>query len=107
MDELYFCFVNTESDHFGLSQMLLDQCELHGCELRYYRELKDGHIPMWREVKLVGPKEKLNLVRRWLRENHVSDDFRKNPYKNQTGLSKDELAEVEWNIKSKGSEQLP
>lgn len=52
--EIYFCLKLTEAEHYIVAEALKSQCERLGIKLLYYRKLKDGHVPMIREAKVVG-----------------------------------------------------
>jgi hypothetical protein len=65
MEELYFCLHLTENEHY-LAEFK-EQCDFLGLEVKYYRKLKDGHVPMFREVKIVGDKLKINLFKKYMR----------------------------------------
>ena len=66
-NELYFCLHSTENEHYVIADELKKKCKEFGLQLIYYRELKEGHIPMCREVKIVGAKL-------WAMENYLRDE---------------------------------
>ena len=80
-EELYFCIHLTENEHWLLECDLLKQCRKWGCDLKYYRKLKDGHVPMYREAKLIGTKEQIGRMKGWLKRKKFTDHMEKNPYK--------------------------
>lgn len=59
-DELYFCLYLTSSEHEIVGYELEKLARAHGVRPHYYRELKDGHVPMHREAKYSGPRAALN-----------------------------------------------
>lgn len=68
-NEVYFCLTATESEHSWLHYELDWFCTEHGLDLKYYRKLKDGHVPMYREIKVTGPIYKL---KEWAKENKLT-----------------------------------
>lgn len=76
-NELYFCLNLTENEHGVIEGMLLDLCS-DKLKMNYYRELKDGHIPMYREVKFVGD---IGIVRKFIKNNKLEDCIKKNPHR--------------------------
>lgn len=75
--EIYFCLELTESEHWRVEEELKSLCSQHELELVYYRELKEGHIPMHREVKLRGD---INRVKAYIREHKLDKHVVPNPY---------------------------
>lgn len=65
LKELYFCLMLTENEHYIVCDYIKDYCNENGLELRYYRKYKLGHIPMWREVKIIGTRSKLKAFKTW------------------------------------------
>ena len=51
-DSFYFVTCGTESELSCVANDLLEKCAKEGVELVYFRTLKTGHIPTFREVKL-------------------------------------------------------
>lgn len=52
-DTVYFILNLTENEHYIVEDMIRDSLQESGYgELVYYRQLKQGHIPMRREVKI-------------------------------------------------------
>ncbi len=80
-EELYFCMYLTESEHWVM-QTYIEEC-LKDCkaELKYYRKLKDGHIPMHREIKIVGEKSAIQFIKRWLVDKKYDIDVVANPHR--------------------------
>lgn len=77
-DELYFCLRLTESEHGIVQGELESLCKNHNLELLYYRELKDGHIPMYREIKLKGD---IGYVRGYIAKNKLEEYIETNPHR--------------------------
>ena len=44
----------TENEHYIVANEIFSWCQQNGCHLVYYRKLKNGHIPMIREVKIAS-----------------------------------------------------
>lgn len=83
MRELYFCLHLSENEHRLTEQDVKEMCRLLGLEFIYYRQLKEGHIPMYREVRLKGTRTRLGKFKTWMcSEQAMLEKFvRKNPYK--------------------------
>lgn len=79
--ELYFCLYLTSGEHEIVEYTLMQKCIELNLNLKYYRELKDGHIPMYREVKVIGEHENLNRFKAFLKLEHYDDNIAPNPYK--------------------------
>lgn len=79
MEEFYFCLYLTSSEHEIIEWELKKKCEEFGCSMLYYRQLKDGHWPMYREVKIVGSKPQLGQLNRYMEDQKLPPE--KNPYK--------------------------
>ena len=77
-DELYFCLQLTENEHGVVMGELEDLCKDHDLELLYYRELKDGHVPMYREIKLKGD---IGYVKGYLKKNKLEEYIEINPHR--------------------------
>jgi hypothetical protein len=78
-NELYFCLKLTENEHYIVEDMLQAKCQELNCKLLYYRKLKDGHVPMYREVKIIG--NNINKIKVFLSQEMIEDNIEKNPYK--------------------------
>lgn len=52
--EHYFKLKLTEGEHGFVENILQEECQNLNLELKYYRKLKTGHIPLIREVKILG-----------------------------------------------------
>jgi hypothetical protein len=52
--EYYFRLDLSENEHDCIELFLKQFCNKHDLELKYYRKIKTGHIPMIREIKVVG-----------------------------------------------------
>jgi len=87
-DEFYFCLRLTENEHYFAEDAIKKRCEESGLTLKYYRKLKEGHIPLYREIKITGAKVDVNYFKRWFttptkeNNNFPYSLFQvKNPYK--------------------------
>lgn len=81
MEELYFCMHLTENEHYFMEDDLHRQCQILGLEMKYYRKLKEGHVPMYREIKIVGPKESVNRLKKYIRDEKYDEQIERNPHK--------------------------
>jgi hypothetical protein len=79
--ELYFCLHLTESEHGVIEDRFEKFCVDNKLNLIYYRKLKEGHIPMYREIKIAGDQININKFKAYCREEHIFDDVEKNPHK--------------------------
>lgn len=74
MPEIFFTLKLTENEHEIVSGIIQDECVEFGCELVYYRKFKNGHVPMWREVKIkCDYKPNLNRLVKVLQNEHFID----------------------------------
>lgn len=62
-DEIYFTPHGTESDHAAIEYILRKNCEALGLSMTYYRQFKNGHVPLWRECKIKGKMS--DLINVW------------------------------------------
>jgi phosphoribosylformylglycinamidine (FGAM) synthase PurS component len=64
INDYYFCLYLTESEHGIVEDMISKMCFKNNLKLEYYRELKDFHVPCYREIKITGNKRVIikNLV---------------------------------------------
>lgn len=54
-DGTYFQLTLTENEHYIVEDMLREFCATQpGMSVKYYRKLKLGHAPTYREVKIIG-----------------------------------------------------
>jgi hypothetical protein len=53
-EELFFTVRATYNEHSFIHLDLKEECDKRGLELKYYREFKTGHIPLYRECKIIG-----------------------------------------------------
>lgn len=88
MKTFYFCLYLTESEHWcmesTIDKFLKEECP--NTAIVYYRQLKEGHIPMHREVKLIGPESAIQCFKRWFSSTPKPDrsyalDVVKNPHR--------------------------
>lgn len=80
-EELYFCMYLTADEHDIVAWEFKSTCDSLGCVLQYYRQLKDGHVPMYREVKVVGTLEQINRFKKYLHTNKYDTNIERNPHK--------------------------
>lgn len=64
-NELYFLTFLTESEHGFVESDIKEYCANNNLEFVYYRKIKGGHIPMWREVKVRG---NVGKFKKWAKE---------------------------------------
>ncbi len=67
MEELYFCLYLTENEHYIVEDDITDKCREYNCKLIYYRPLKEGHVPCYREVKITGNKPDFNKIKEYIK----------------------------------------
>ena len=51
--DFYIKLFLTESEHGIIEKKIRDKCKELGWEVSYYRKLKTGHIPCYRECKIL------------------------------------------------------
>jgi hypothetical protein len=76
-EELYFCLELTENEHFIIKDELFRWCLKNDLKLVYYRKLKEGHVPMFREVKIRG--KNIGQAKKFIKEKGLV--IEKNPHK--------------------------
>lgn len=76
-NELYFCLELTENEHYIVENELTDLCLKYDLKMPYYRRLKDGDIPCFREIKITG--KKIGMIKKWIEKNKMV--IQKNPHK--------------------------
>lgn len=83
--ELYFCLRLTENEHHIVSWDIQDKCKELDLEFIYCRELKEGHVPLYREVKVSGTRTQIFKLKNWMRSEGVRLDCQVegNPHKEQ------------------------
>ena len=72
-DEYYFCLYLTENEHFIVNDLIQDFCDKNDLELKYYRKFKLGHIPMYREAKVIG--KNLYKFKKFLDDEFISNNI--------------------------------
>lgn len=77
-NELYFCTELTESEHDIVYNMLTEKCINNDIKLHYYRKLKDGHVPLFRECKISG--KPIGQLQKFIEDLNL--EMSKNPHKN-------------------------
>ena len=76
-NEFYFCLVLTENEHYIVEDMLKNICLKYDCKLKYYRKLKEGHMPTYREIKIVG--KNIGHIKKYMSEQRLITE--RNPHK--------------------------
>ena len=76
--DVYFCLKLTENEHHIIEEDLRTICLYEDLELIYYRKLKEGHIPMYREAKLKG---NIWLVEKYVEQQKLEVHMEKNPWR--------------------------
>jgi hypothetical protein len=72
-NEIYFVLFLTESEHSFVESDIKEYCDKNDLQLKYYREFKYGHIPMYREVKIVG--RNINKFKKFLKDKMITDSI--------------------------------
>lgn len=67
-ETFYFCLKLTENEHYIVEDEIRDFLKKHtdDCRIIYYRKLKDGHVPMIREIKIEGSTSSIDCFKRWV-----------------------------------------
>ena len=52
--DFYFTTYLTENEHCVVEMMIRDECRKRGIEVSYYRRFKTGHVPCYRECKILA-----------------------------------------------------
>lgn len=73
-DGYYFVIKLTESEHDLVLSCIDDYCKENELQLKYYRKLKTGHVPMLREVKIIGGRNKINKMKKYLNSEGINLD---------------------------------
>lgn len=60
MNELFFTQYLTENEHYIVEDVIRQTANELNCEVKYYRKLKQGHVPGYRECKIIGQSVNLN-----------------------------------------------
>lgn len=79
--ELYFCLHLTENEHYIVEDEIRGFCDNLNLTMHYYRKLKDGHIPMYRECKITGDTQNLWKLMGKLQEDLIDENMEPNPHK--------------------------
>lgn len=79
--EFYFCLYLTENEHYIVEDRLLKWCDELNLSMLYYRQLKDGHIPMYREIKIVGDSVSLGKLYQRMLDDKLDEHIEPNPHK--------------------------
>lgn len=86
-DTFYFCMNLTENEHYVVESDFDKKCKELGMALVYYRVLKDGHVPMFREVKVQGTKRGIKTFKTFLVKERYTNHMQSNPHKNKYKIS--------------------
>lgn len=81
MEDLYFCIKLTEAEHTACEAKLKAECERTGAKFLFWRKLVDGHVPLFREVKVQGNSIQLNEIRKFMHDNKWIPRCERNPWK--------------------------
>lgn len=81
MEELYFCIKLTEEEHNQREKILKEECERIGAKLTYWRKLIDGHVPLFREVRLTGTQHQMLEINKFINGKLWYKNMMKNPWK--------------------------
>ena len=73
--EMYFRVRATENEHSFHEDDIRKYAEKHDIQVIYYRKIRTGHIPTFREVKLSGPRGKL-IEFRILFQDTIDEEWR-------------------------------
>lgn len=65
--EYYFQLYLTENEHYCVEDDIFKYCRDNGLTMNYYRPLKHGHEPCFRECKVTGAD--LRAFKKWLMKN--------------------------------------
>lgn len=84
METFYFCINLTSGEHEIVEhdiEKFIATCD--NGKLVYYRQLKDGHIPMFREAKIEATQSVIDHFKRWCFADKFSigHNFVQNPHK--------------------------
>lgn len=81
IEELYSCIHLTENEHYIVEDDFQKKCDELGLALVYYRKLKEGHVPMYREFKVKGERLSLNQFKKFLKDGFYTEQMERNPHK--------------------------
>lgn len=88
--EFYFCLYLTENEHDAVHGYIQEFCDSNKkSRLMYYRKLKDGHVPMYREVKVAIHRDDLRGWYGLVKDERLGfeDYIVENPYKTEWRVS--------------------
>ena len=66
MEEFYFTPRLTEAEHEIIEEKVREYCYAKELDMVYYRKFKNGHVPLYRECKVIGPKPAINRFKDYL-----------------------------------------
>lgn len=75
--EMYFRIRATENEHCTHRQDIDEYSQHHQIIVHYYRKIKTGHQPCWREVKVEGERFELLRLKEAFKD-IIRDDWRNN-----------------------------
>ena len=73
IEQLYGRSYLTEDEHDFAEQEIKNFCTEYDLHFFYYRKLKNGHEPMWREFKIEGPR---GLLKKFEQEFCIDNGWR-------------------------------
>jgi hypothetical protein len=79
-EELYFCLKLTTDEHSIMEGVIRKEAARLNCKVLYYRTMKNGHVAMFREVKLEGETQNINRFKDWIVDCKIDKDI-ESPYK--------------------------
>jgi hypothetical protein len=77
--EFYGCLNLTENEHYIIKDELEKFCKANVLVLHYYRKLKRGHVPCYREFKVSGHSLHMSLLDKFLEEHKLFEHMERNP----------------------------
>jgi len=75
MAEFYFTQYLTENEHYFVEDMILEYCNKHNLQVKYYRKFKTGHIPCQRECKIIGEQKDINIFKNHFTKEIVFENY--------------------------------
>lgn len=80
-NEFYCCLNLTETEHYIIEEELSRLCKENCLTLHYYRKLKDGHVPMYREFKISGFGMNMSKLDEYIERNNLKEHMETNPHR--------------------------
>jgi hypothetical protein len=78
--EFYGCLNLTEAEHYIIEEELKRLCNDNCLTLHYYRKLKEGHVPCYREFKVSGHKLNMSKLDEYIEESGIFNHLERNPH---------------------------